>query len=141
VLVEGLGDVPLSMARCCKPEPPAAIVAYTTVGRGVTVHRKSCPNLAKFNPDRILQAGWSEKKGEGGFAFEVRLHAFDRQGLLRDVSDVFTRERVDVLRVNTESLGEYANMAITLRVRDAAQIGRLISRLGQVQSVISVKRG
>jgi GTP pyrophosphokinase len=141
VLVEGLGDVPLSMARCCKPEPPAAIVAYTTVGRGVTVHRQACPNLAKFNPDRILQASWSEKKTEGGFAFEVRLRAFDRQGLLRDVSDVFTKERVDVLRVNTESVGEYADMAITLKVKDAAQIGRLISRLGQVQSVIEVRRG
>ena len=141
VLVEGLGDVPLSMARCCKPEPPADIVAYNTVGRGVTVHRRNCPNLPKFNPDRILQAKWAEKKSEGGFTFEVRLRAFDRQGLLRDVSDVFTRERVDVLRVNTESVGEYANMAIALKVRDAAQIGRLISRLGQVQSVIEVRRG
>jgi GTP pyrophosphokinase len=141
VLVEGLGDVPLSMARCCKPEPPALIVAYTTVGRGVTVHRRSCPNLAKFNPDRILQASWTETKSEGGFAFEVRLRAFDRQGLLRDVSDVFTKERVDVLRVNTESVGEYANMAITLKVKDAAQIGRLVNRLGQVQSVIEVERG
>ncbi len=141
VLVEGLGDVPLSMARCCKPEPPDPVVAYTTVGRGVTVHRRSCPNLAKFNPDRILQASWAEKRTEGGFAFELRLRAFDRQGLLRDVSDVFTRERVDVLRVNTESVGEYANMAITLKVKDAAQIGRLFSRLGQVQSVIEVRRG
>jgi GTP pyrophosphokinase len=111
------------------------------VGRGVTVHRRSCPNLAKFNPDRILQASWTETKSEGGFAFEVRLRAFDRQGLLRDVSDVFTKERVDVLRVNTESVGEYANMAITLKVKDAAQIGRLVSRLGQVQSVIEVQRG
>ncbi len=140
VLVEGLGDVPLVMARCCKPEPPDAIVAYTTVGRGVTVHRRNCPSLSKFNPDRFLQAAWAESGREGGFTLDIRLRAFDRQGLLRDVSDVFTKERVDVLRVNTESVGEYANMALTVRVREAAQVGRLINRLGQVQSVIEVGR-
>jgi GTP pyrophosphokinase len=141
VLVEGLGDVPLSMARCCRPEPPAPIVAYTTVGRGVTVHRKNCANLAKFNADRVLRAAWAESRAEGGFTLDIRLRAFDRQGLLRDVSDVFTKERVDVLRVNTESVGEYARMALTVRVREAAQVGRLINRLGQVQSVIEVGRG
>ncbi len=141
VLVEGLGDVPLSMARCCKPEPPADIVAYTTVGRGVTVHRRNCSNLAKFNPDRVLQAAWAEQKSGGGFTLDVRLRAFDRQGLLRDVSDAFTRERVDVLRVNTESVGEYARMVMTVRVREAAQIGRLLARLGHVEGVIEVTRG
>lgn len=141
VLVEGLGDVPLSMARCCKPEPPDPIVAYTTVGRGVTVHRRSCANLAKFNPDRVLQAAWTENKTGSGFTVDIRLRAFDRQGLLRDVSDVFTKERVDVLRVNTESVEEYARMALTVRVKEAAQIGRLVNRLGQVQGVIEVGRG
>jgi len=141
VLVEGLGDVPLAMARCCKPEPPDAIIAYTTVGRGVTVHRRSCANLPKFNPERILQAAWAENKTGGGFTVDIHLRAFDRQGLLRDVSDVFTKERVDVLRVNTESVGEYARMALMVRVREAAQIGRLVNRLGQVQGVIEVRRG
>jgi GTP pyrophosphokinase len=141
VLVEGLGDVPLSMARCCRPEPPDPIVAYTTVGRGVTLHRRSCPNLAKFNPDRVLHAAWAESREQGGFVVEVRLRAFDRQGLLRDVSDVFTKERVDVIRVNTESVGEYARMALTVRVKEAAQVGRLINKLSRVQGVIEVARG
>jgi GTP pyrophosphokinase len=141
VIVEGLGSVPLTLARCCKPQPPDAIVAYTTVGRGVTVHRQACPNLVKYNPDRILRAAWAETRSEGGFMVDVRLKAFDRQGLLRDVSDIFTKERVDVLRVNTESVGEYANMRLTVRVKEAAQVGRLINKLGQVQSVIEVGRG
>ena len=141
VIVEGLGDVPITLARCCKPAPPEAIIAYTTVGRGVTVHRRSCPSLPKLNPDRILRAGWADSKPEAGFTIDIRLRAFDRQGLLRDVSDVFTKERVDVLRVNTESVGEYANMALTIKVREAAQISRLINKLGQVQSVIEVRRG
>lgn len=140
VLVEGLGDIPLVMARCCKPEPPDSIVAYTTVGRGVTVHRRNCPNLPKFNPERILQAAWAESGREGGFSLNIRLRAFDRQGLLRDVSDIFAKERVDVLRVNTESVGEYANMSLTVRVKEAAQAGKVITRLGQVQGVIEVER-
>ncbi|NWG39923.1 MAG: bifunctional (p)ppGpp synthetase/guanosine-3',5'-bis(diphosphate) 3'-pyrophosphohydrolase [Hydrogenophilaceae bacterium] len=141
VLVEGLGDVPITLARCCKPAPPESIIAYTTVGRGVTVHRRSCTSLPKLNPDRILQAGWADSRQEAGFTVDIRLRAFDRQGLLRDVSDVFTKERVDVLRVNTETVGEYANMALMVSVREAAQVGRLVNKLGQVQSVIEVERG
>jgi GTP pyrophosphokinase len=133
--------VPITLARCCRPAPPEPIIAYTTVGRGVTVHRRTCPSLPKLNPDRMLRAGWADTPSEGGFTVDVRLKAFDRQGLLRDVSDVFTKERVDVLRVNTESVGEYANMALTIRVREAAQVGRLVNKLGQVQSVIEVGRG
>jgi GTP pyrophosphokinase len=141
VIVEGLGAVPLTIARCCKPAPPEAIVAYTTVGRGVTVHRQTCPNLSKYNSDRILRAAWAEARTESGFMVDIRLRAFDRQGLLRDVSDVFTKEKVDVLRVNTESVGEYANMRLTVRVKEAAQVGRLVNKLGQVKSVIEVGRG
>ena len=140
VVVDGLGDIPVTLARCCKPAPPDSIIAYTTVGRGVTVHRRSCASLPKLNPERILQAGWADSKSDGGFTVEIRLRAFDRQGLLRDVSDVFTKERVDVLRVNTESVGEYASMALTIKVREAAQISRIINKLGQVQSVIEVIR-
>jgi GTP pyrophosphokinase len=140
VVVEGLGDIPITLARCCKPEPPEPIVAYTTVSRGVTVHRESCSGLSKLNPERMLHAAWAEGRSEGGFQVTLRLRAFDRQGLLRDVSDVFTRERVDVLRVNTESVGEYANMSLTVKVREAAQIARLVNKLGHVQSVIEVDR-
>lgn len=140
VVVEGLGDVPVTLARCCKPAPPGDIVAYTTVGRGVTVHRASCAGLGKLNPERMLHARWAENSSANGFVVDIRLRAFDRQGLLRDVSDVFTRERVDVQRVNTESVGEYANMALTIRVKEAAQIGRILTKLAQVHSVIEVVR-
>ncbi len=140
VVVEGVGDIPISLARCCNPAPPDAIIAYTTVGRGVTVHRASCAGVAKLKVERILPASWAERTDTAGFTVEFRLRAFDRQGLLRDVSDVFTRERVDVLRVNTESVGEYANMALTIRVREAAQVVRLLNKLERVKSVIEAAR-
>jgi GTP pyrophosphokinase len=79
---------------------------------------------------------------EAGAAFEVdiQLKAFDRQGLLRDISDVIAKDRLDVLRVNTESRGEYANMQITVRIKELQQLARLLSRLQHVQNVLEVNR-
>lgn len=139
VRIEGLGDVPTSLARCCRPAPPDEIVAYTTVGRGLTVHRADCAALKRANPERRLSASWAL---ESGAAFEVELlvKAFDRQGLLRDISDVIAKEKLDVLRVNTESRGEYAHMRMTVRVRELQQLSRLLARLQHVQNVIEACR-
>lgn len=139
VRIEGLGDVPASLARCCRPAPPDEIVAYTTVGRGLTVHRTDCAALKRANPERRLSASWAL---ESGAAFEVDLlvKAFDRLGLLRDISDVIAKEKLDVLRVNTESRGEYAHMRMTVRVRELQQLSRLLARLQHVQNVIEARR-
>ncbi len=140
VVIPGLGDVPLTLARCCKPQPPEPIVAYTTVGRGVTIHRADCPSLKRTNPARAIPAEWA---GGADSPFEVDIHlkAFDRQGLLRDISDVIAKEKLDVLRVNTESRGEYATMQLTVRVRELPQLSKLLARLQHVQNVIEVGRG
>ena len=139
VSIPGLGDVPLTLARCCKPQPPDALMGYTTVGRGVTVHRADCAALKRGNPARMLPAQWTT---EAGAAFEVaiRLKAFDRQGLLRDISDVIAKDKIDVLRVNTESRGEYAHMQITVRIKELQQLSKLLVRLQHVQNVIEVGR-
>lgn len=139
IVIPGLGDVPLALARCCKPTPPDPIAAYTTVGRGLTVHRADCASLRRANPERILPAEWVL---DAGAAFEVELavKAFDRQGLLRDISDVIAKEKLDVLRVNTESRGEYATMQMTVRVRELQQLSRLLARLQHVQNVIEARR-
>ena len=140
VTIPGLGDVPLTLARCCKPQPPDAIVAYTTVGRGVTVHRADCASLKRANPARAMPAQWLLDAG-AAFEVEIRLKAFDRQGLLRDISDVIAKEKLDVLRVNTDSRGEYAHMQLTVRIRELQQLARLLARLQHVQNVIEVMRG
>ncbi|MBS1218767.1 MAG: diphosphokinase, RelA/SpoT protein, partial [Proteobacteria bacterium] len=136
VVIPGLGDVPLQLARCCKPQPPEAIVAYTTVGRGLTVHRADCAALKRANPARVMAAEWG-----AAFEVDIRLKAFDRQGLLRDVSDVIAKDKLDVLRVNTESRGEYAHMLLTVRIKELQQLSRLLARLQHVQNVIEVGRG
>ncbi len=140
VFIPGLGDVPLTMARCCKPQPPDALLAYTTVSRGVTVHRADCAALKRSNPARILPAEWVTEAG-AAFEIDIRLKAFDRQGLLRDISGVIAKDKLDVLRVNTESHGEYANMQITVRIKELQQLSKLLVRLQHVQNVIEVGRG
>jgi GTP pyrophosphokinase len=139
VTIPGLGDVPLTLARCCKPRPPDPLLAYTTVGRGVTVHRADCAALKRANPARVMPAEWVLDAG-AAFEVDIRLKAFDRQGLLRDVSDVIAKDKLDVLRVNTESRGEYAHMQITVRIKELQQLSRLLSRLQHVQNVIEVRR-
>jgi len=139
ITIPGLGDVPLTLARCCKPRPPEAIVAYTTVGRGVTVHRADCAALKRANPARRMPAEWVLDAG-AAFEVDIVLKAFDRQGLLRDISDVITKDKLDVLRVNTESRGEYAHMRLTVRVKELQQLSRLLARLQHVQNVIEVGR-
>ncbi|MFP5381682.1 MAG: RelA/SpoT family protein [Gammaproteobacteria bacterium] len=140
VVIPGLGAVPLTLARCCKPQPPDPIAAYTTVGRGLTVHRADCAALRRANPARVMPAEWALDAG-AAFEVDIRLKAFDRQGLLRDVSDVIAKEKLDVLRVNTESRGEYAHMQLSVRVRELQQLARLLARLQHVQNVIEVRRG
>jgi GTP pyrophosphokinase len=140
VVIPGLGDVPLTMARCCKPRPPEPIVAYTTVGRGLTVHRADCASLRRANPARVMPAEWALDAG-AAFEVDIRLKAFDRQGLLRDVSDVIAKDKLDVLRVNTETRGEFAHMQLTVRVKELQQLARLLARLQHVQNVIDVGRG
>ena len=139
VTIPGLGDVPLTLARCCKPQPPDTIAAYTTVGRGLTVHRADCAALKRANPARMLPAEWVLDAG-AAFEVDIRLKAFDRQGLLRDISDVIAKDRLDVLRVNTESRGEFAHMQLTVRVKELQQLSRLLARLQHVQNVIEVGR-
>ena len=139
VVIPGLGNVPFTWARCCKPTPPDALVAYTTVGRGVTVHRADCASLKRANPARMLPAEW-EAGADAAFEVDVAVKAFDRQGLLRDISDVIAKEKLDVLRVNTESRGEFASMQLTVRVRELSQLSRLLVRLQHVQNVIEAGR-
>lgn len=139
VSISGLGDVPLTLARCCKPQPPDALMGYTTVGRGVTVHRADCAALKRGNAARMLPAQWTTEAG-AAFEVDIRLKAFDRQGLLRDISDVIAKDKIDVLRVNTDSRGEYASMQITVRIKELQQLSKLLVRLQHVPNVIDVGR-
>lgn len=142
ITVEGVGNLLTKMAKCCKPAPPDAIVGYVTRDRGVTIHRKDCSAIFRMPEDRrerILNAQWGGKK-VSNFAVDVEVVAYDRQGLLRDISDLFAREKVNVTRVNSFSKSDQAFMQFTLETTDLEQLSHFLALLHQVPNVISARR-
>ena len=142
VLVLGVNNIATLVAKCCKPVPPDAIVGFVTRTRGVMVHRADCPNitgLAGEQRERLLPADWG-KTGEAPFSADVEVVALDRQGLLRDISEAISRERINVTAVNTLSRGAHAFMRFTLQVDSADAIQRVLRQVRDVPGVDQARR-
>ncbi len=141
VLVVGVSSLMTQLAKCCKPAPPDAIAGFVTRGHGVSVHRADCSNfraMAAHTAERVIDVEWGRaQKDEGSvYAVDVAVEAADRQGLLRDISDVFAREKMNVIGVQTQSIKGTAWMTFTIEIADA---GRLIQVLGIVAAVPGVR--
>jgi GTP pyrophosphokinase len=144
VQVEGVGDLMSTFARCCAPVPPEAIVGYVTVGRGVTIHRADCANFARLKsrqPERVLQVDWG-KAGAQRFPVDVAVHAWDRRGLVRDVSGVLADEKVNIehMTTSTNSAENTASIQIRVAVDGLEELSRLLLRIQQLPNVISARR-
>jgi GTP pyrophosphokinase len=146
VLIVGVGKLMTSLSRCCKPAPPDAIQGFVTRGRGVSVHRVDCAsfqNLVRQEPERVVEAEWGADAFKGPqslFSVDVSVEAGDRQGLLRDISDVLSREKINVTAVNTLSKKGKAFMCFTLEVNGVAQIRQAIQLIREVGGVIDARR-
>lgn len=145
VLVVGIDSLLTQLARCCKPAPPDEILGFVTKGKGVSIHRHDCSNfrnMASGSPDRVIDVEWSSPKIADGsiYPVDVAVEAADRQGLLRDISEVFAKEKMNVIGVQTQSVkdnrGGTAWMTFTVEV---AQSGRLNQVLGIVAGVAGVR--
>ena len=142
VLVVGVSSLMTQLAKCCKPAPPDAISGFVTRGHGVSVHRSDCSNfrtMASRDGERVIDVEWgaTKKGGEAPvYAVDVAVEAADRQGLLRDISDVFAREKMNVIGVQTQSVKGTAWMTFTVEIADAA---RLTQVLGIVTAVVGVR--
>jgi GTP pyrophosphokinase len=142
VLVVGVSSLMTQLAKCCKPAPPDSIRGFVTRGHGVSVHRSDCSNfrtMASKDNERVIDVEWgAPKKGAEApvYAVDVAVEAADRQGLLRDISDVFAREKMNVIGVQTQSIKGTAWMTFTVEIADAA---RLTQVLGVVTAVIGVR--
>ena len=145
VLVVGIDSLLTQLARCCKPAPPDEILGFVTKGKGVSIHRHDCSNfrnMASGSPDRVIEVEWSSPKIPDGsiYPVDVAVEAADRQGLLRDISEVFAKEKMNVIGVQTQSVkdnrGGTAWMTFTVEV---AQSGRLNQVLGIVAGVAGVR--
>ena len=144
ITVLGVGNLKTSMANCCLPVPGEAIVGFITQGRGVTVHRQDCSNILQLRldePQRVIEVEWGER-ALTRYPVEIEIQAWDRSGLLRDVTSLLGNEKVNVLAVNTltDTRDGIARMRITVEVDGLETLGRLFSRIQQLSNVIEVQR-
>jgi GTP pyrophosphokinase len=142
ILIVGVDRLMTGLARCCKPAPPDPIVGFVTRGKGISIHRQSCSNVERMRerqPERLITADWGAPRDEV-FPVDVVVEAMDRQGLLRDISEVFSREKINVTAVNTLSKNLQARMAFTLEVRGLADLKLALSLVRDVPGVLSAAR-
>ncbi|PLZ00216.1 GTP pyrophosphokinase [Burkholderia sp. WAC0059] len=147
VLVVGVDALLTQLARCCRPAPPDAISGFVTRGKGMSIHRSDCATflrMAERAPERVLQTTWSADvlggRGQSVYPVDVSIEAADRQGLLRDISEVFAREKMNVTGVKSQSRRNTAFMQFTVEVSSAAQIQRACTLLGEVKGVVRAAR-
>lgn len=144
ITVLGVGNLKTSMANCCSPVPGEPIVGFITQGRGVTVHRQDCSNILQLRmdePQRIIEVEWGER-AHTRYPVTIEIQAWDRSGLLRDVTGLLGNEKVNVLAVNTltDTDEGIARLRITLEVDGLESLGRLFSRVQQLPNVTEVRR-
>lgn len=142
VLVVGVGSLLTQLARCCRPAPPDAIVGFVTRGRGVSIHRSDCHSylaLAAREPERVIEVAWGETF-DTFYPVDISVRAHDRPGLLRDLSEVFARLRLNVVGVNTQSKQSLAHMVFTVEVRGGESLARALDALAEVAGVSSASR-
>ncbi|MCG9076750.1 RelA/SpoT family protein [Laribacter hongkongensis] len=142
ILIEGVDNLMTVLAKCCKPAPPDPVVGFVTRGRGVSIHRANCVTLKRLSaeaPERLISVDWGLQEGSV-FAIDIEVMARDRSGLLRDISDVLSREKLNVTAVHTQSRDAHARMCFTIEVRQVADIQRVLARVGDVNGVQEVRR-
>ncbi|HXI49311.1 MAG TPA: bifunctional (p)ppGpp synthetase/guanosine-3',5'-bis(diphosphate) 3'-pyrophosphohydrolase [Steroidobacteraceae bacterium] len=142
--VQGIGDLLSTYARCCKPVPPEPIVGYITVGRGVSIHSQACANLARLkikSPARVLAVDWGEM-GHSNFPVDIEVHAFDRRGLVRDVSAALADEKISIqgMTTVTDKRDNIARMRISISIAGLPQLSNVLTRIVQLPNVISARR-
>jgi len=140
ITVRGLKGLLTRMARCCNPAPGDEIIGYITRGRGATIHRRDCPNILNVSEkERLVKVSWGEAKQT--FPVPVRIKAYDREGLMRDVSTLLTEEGVSMNRVHVDI--NRRNMAVfdlILEVRDIGHLSRILDRVEQLANVVDARR-
>ncbi len=144
IAISGVGDLLYNFARCCRPVPPEDIGGYITLGRGVTIHRADCGNFLSLQartPERVIEVDWGTSP-DAIYPAELTVQAFDRQGLLKDISTVLADEKVSVenVRSNVDRKTMKAELRIAIAVPGLPTLSRTIDRLEQIPNVTSVRR-
>ena len=141
-LVEGVGNLMTRIARCCKPVPPDPIVGYVTRDRGITIHRRDCPSMLRLGESqqaRMLNVQWGSGKN-ARYEATIEVEAGDRQGLLRDVGDLFAREKINVSKVDSLSKGLHAKMRFTVEIEHSDRLAQILATLRKIPGVVAARR-
>jgi len=147
VLVVGIDSLLTTLARCCRPAPPDVIAGFVTRGRGVAVHRRDCTNLrhmAQTAPGRVIEVAWGRPGGDkpAVYPLDVLIEAADRPGLLRDISEVFAKDKMNVTGVHTQSAKDRsaAWMTFTVEVADVSGLAPVLAQIARVPGVRHARR-
>lgn len=144
VEVRGIGNLLTQVAGCCKPLPGDEILGFITQGRGVSIHRHDCSRLLHLQlsaPERIVDVEWGGQ-GDSGYEVDIGVEAYDRPGLLRDITELLAQARLNVISVNTQTNKKRhtATMRLTVEVPDLMALGKLLDRIIRLNNVISAVR-
>ena len=139
VKVLGLKGILTSFARCCNPAPGDEIIGYITRGRGATIHRQDCPNMLRLKDrDRIVKVSWGEPQQT--YPVAVHLKAYDRQGLMGDISNILNNEGINLLDINLKVTHNLAAINLIVEVGDINQLSRVLSRMENLPNVMEARR-
>ncbi len=141
IRVEGVEDVMLRLAKCCRPVPGDDILGYISLGRGITIHRKDCPNAAQLqkSPERFANVGW-EGDQSTGFVVEIQIDAWDRHRLLEDLSRAFSESGANIMEARCLSMGPMVKNRFVVEVADTHTLKSAITRLRNIDSVFDAYR-
>lgn len=144
VQIMGVGGLMTHIARCCKPVPYDNIVGYITRGRGVTIHRKDCPNVLRSQAqehERLIEVNWGETASHS-YMVDIHIRAFDRQGLLRDITNILTNAHLNVISVNTHTDRKtyIATMTFSMEVSNVDQLSQALIKIEHLPNVMDVSR-
>lgn len=136
------GDLLMNLAACCRPVNGDDIIGYVTRGRGITVHRADCPNIANLSDhERLIPVAWEDRGKDETFPVPVVLRAFDRVGLLKDISSLLADERVNILYTHTRTHEDReVSIDLTVEVSDVGQLSRVLHKLDGIQGVFEARR-
>lgn len=145
LMIDGVGDLLSTIARCCRPVPPEPIAGFITLGRGVSIHGATCANLIRLReeqPRRVLAVDWGRPSLDRRFSVAIAISAFDRRGLVRDISSVLADEHISIETMNTvtNAAENTANVEMTVSVHGFEELSRLLARIAGLPNVISARR-
>ena len=139
ILIVGVDKLLTVPAGCCKPAPPDAIIGFVSRGRGVTIHRRGCDNVKRLAPERLIGADWGVAAA-ATFPVDVVIEAGDRTGLLRDITEIFSREHINVTATNTASRDASARMRLTVEIANVGELNRVLAFVKNVPGVSRAAR-